>query len=65
MKDSDRIGVDLTKFAKKHTLGDVENRLLYRTSMLQEQIDHLGNLIVKQTLVRGPEADRLEGKRAN
>jgi len=39
--DSERVGVDFTKFAKKHTLGDLEHKILYRTSMLQEQIDHL------------------------
>ena len=39
--DSERVGVDFTKFAKKHTLGDLEHKMLYRTSMLQEQIDHL------------------------
>jgi hypothetical protein len=33
--------VNFSKFAKKHALGDLENKMLNRSSMLQEQIDHI------------------------
>jgi len=41
MLDSERIGVDFTKFAKKNALSDLENKMLFRTQLLEEQIDQL------------------------
>lgn len=37
--DSERLGVDLTKFCKTHQLGDLENKVFLRSSLIQEQID--------------------------